>query len=226
MNRILVVEDEVKIQNIIKDYFEKEGFYITIASDGYEGWMTFEDGNFDLVILDVMMPEMDGWSVCKRIRKISDIPIIMLTARGEEDDKLMGFELRADDYVTKPFSPKVLVARAKMLLSRTQGTILNADNVLSEGGIEINKNQRKVTIDNAEIKLQPKEYDILVLFMDNVNQAFSRDVLLSRIWGGYEYGGDTRVVDTQIKKLRKSLGDRSHYIRTIFGVGYKFEVKD
>ncbi len=225
MNRILVVEDEVKIQNIIKDYFEKEGFYITIASDGYEGWMTFEDGNFDLVILDVMMPEMDGWSVCKRIRKISDIPIIMLTARGEEDDKLMGFELRADDYVTKPFSPKVLVARAKMLLSRTQGTILNADNVLSEGGIEINKNQRKVTIDNAEIKLQPKEYDILVLFMDNVNQAFSRDVLLSRIWG-YEYGGDTRVVDTQIKKLRKSLGDRSHYIRTIFGVGYKFEVKD
>lgn len=225
MNKILVIEDEVKIQNIIKDFFEQEGFQITIASDGYEGWMTFEDGNFDLVILDVMMPEMDGWSVCKRIRKISDVPIIMLTARGEEDDKLMGFELRADDYVTKPFSPKVLVARTKMLLSRTHGTVLGSDNILDAGTIQLNKAYRRVTIDDNEIKLQPKEYEILLLFMENIDHVFSRDQLLSKIWD-YEYGGDTRVVDTQIKKLRKSLGDRSHYIRTIFGVGYKFEVRD
>jgi len=225
MNKILVIEDEVKIQNIIKDFFEQEGFQITIASDGYEGWMTFEDGNFDLVILDVMMPEMDGWSVCKRIRKISDVPIIMLTARGEEDDKLMGFELRADDYVTKPFSPKVLVARAKMLLSRTHGTVLGSDNILDAGPIQLHKGYRRVTIDDNEIKLQPKEYEILLLFMENIDHVFSRDQLLSKIWD-YEYGGDTRVVDTQIKKLRKSLGDRSHYIRTIFGVGYKFEVRD
>jgi len=225
MQKILVVEDELKIQNIIKDFFEQEGFHVTIASDGYEGWMTFEEDTFDLVILDVMMPEMDGWSVCKRIRKISDVPIIMLTARSEEDDKLMGFELKADDYVTKPFSPKVLVARAKMLLSRTQGTVLGSENILNAGGIEINKGQRRVTIDDTEIKLQPKEYEILLLFMDNINQVFSRDQLLSKIWG-YEYGGDTRVVDTQIKKLRKSLNDRSHYICTVFGVGYKFEVRD
>jgi len=225
MNKILVIEDEVKIQNIIKDFFEQEGFQTTIASDGYEGWMTFEDGNFDLVILDVMMPEMDGWSVCKRIRKISDVPIIMLTARGEEDDKLMGFELRADDYVTKPFSPKVLVARAKMLLSRTHGTVLGSDNILDAGPIQLHKGYRRVTIDDNEIKLQPKEYEILLLFMENIDHVFSRDQLLSKIWD-YEYGGDTRVVDTQIKKLRKSLGDRSHYIRTIFGVGYKFEVRD
>ena len=225
MSKILVIEDELKIQNIIKDFFEQEGFQITIASDGYEGWMTFEDGNFDLVILDVMMPEMDGWSVCKRIRKISDVPIIMLTARGEEDDKLMGFELRADDYVTKPFSPKVLVARAKMLLSRTHGTVLGSDNILDAGPIQLHKGYRRVTIDDNEIKLQPKEYEILLLFMENIDHVFSRDQLLSKIWD-YEYGGDTRVVDTQIKKLRKSLGDRSHYIRTIFGVGYKFEVRD
>ena len=142
MNKILVIEDEVKIQNIIKDFFEQEGFQITIASDSYEGWMTFEENNFDLVILDVMMSEMDGWSVCKRIRKISGVPIIMLTARGEEDDKLMGFEVKADDYVTNPFSPKVLVARTKMLLSRIHCTVLGSDNILSAGGIEVHKRYR------------------------------------------------------------------------------------
>lgn len=225
MFKILVIEDEVKIQYIIQDFFEREGFDVTIAADGFEGWMTFEEGDFDLVILDVMLPEMDGWSVCKRIRKISDVPIIMLTARAEEDDKLMGFELRADEYVTKPFSPKVLVARAKMLLSRTHGTVMGLENKLSAGGIEVDSNQRLVTIDGEEIRLQPKEYEILLCFMENINHVFTRDQLLSKVWG-YEYGGDTRVVDTQIKKLRKSLKDRSHYVRTIFGVGYKFEVRD
>ena len=225
MNSILVIEDEVKIQEIIRDFFEEEGFSVTLAADGYEGWITFEEGNYDLVILDVMMPEMDGWSVCKRIRKISDVPVIMLTARGEEDDKLMGFELKADDYVTKPFSPKVLVARAKMLLNRTRGTIMAAENLIEAGGIRLNKAERKVTIDHTEIRLQPKEFEILTLFMENIRQVFTRDQLLTKIWG-YEYGGDTRVVDTQIKKLRKSLGDRSHYIQTVFGVGYKFEVRD
>lgn len=225
MNNILVIEDELKIQQLIHDFFKEEGFQVTLASDGYEGWVTFEEGSFDLVILDIMMPEMDGWSVCKRIRKISDVPIIMLTARGEEDDKLMGFELKADDYVTKPFSPKVLVARARMLLNRVQGTVLEGEGVLEAGGISIHKAHRKVTIDGDDIALQPKEFDILVYFMENIDHVFSRDQLLSKIWG-YEYGGDTRVVDTQIKKLRKILGDRSHYIRTIFGVGYKFEVRD
>jgi len=225
MNNILVIEDEVKIQQIILDFFQQEGFNVTIASDGYEGWITFEEGDFDLVILDIMLPEMDGWSVCKRIRKISDIPVIMLTARGEEDDKLMGFELRADDYVTKPFSPKVLVARAKMLLNRVQGTVLQGEGVLEAGGICVHKTQRKVTIDKKDIQLQPKEFEILVYFMENLDHVFTREQLLSKVWG-YEYGGDTRVVDTQIKKLRKDLGDRSHYIRTIFGVGYKFEVRD
>ncbi len=225
MHNILVIEDEIKIQQIISDFFKQEGFNVTLASDGYEGWLTFEEGHFDLVILDIMMPEMDGWSVCKRIRKISDVPVIMLTARGEEDDKLMGFELRADDYVTKPFSPKVLVARAKMLLSRAKGTVLEDEGTLEAGGITVHKSQRSVRIDGKEVTLQPKEFDILVYFMENINHVFSRDQLLSKIWG-YEYGGDTRVVDTQIKKLRKILGDRSHYIRTIFGVGYKFEVRD
>ncbi len=225
MHNILVIEDEIKIQQIISDFFKQEGFNVTLASDGYEGWLTFEEGHFDLVILDIMMPEMDGWSVCKRIRKISDVPVIMLTARGEEDDKLMGFELRADDYVTKPFSPKVLVARAKMLLSRAKGTVLEDEGTLEAGGISVHKSQRSVRIDGKEVTLQPKEFDILVYFMENINHVFSRDQLLSKIWG-YEYGGDTRVVDTQIKKLRKILGDRSHYIRTIFGVGYKFEVRD
>ncbi len=225
MHNILVIEDEIKIQQIISDFFKQEGFNVTLASDGYEGWLTFEEGHFDLVILDIMMPEMDGWSVCKRIRKISDVPVIMLTARGEEDDKLMGFELRADDYVTKPFSPKVLVARAKMLLSRAKGTVLENEGTLEAGGISVHKSQRSVRIDGKEVTLQPKEFDILVYFMENINHVFSRDQLLSKIWG-YEYGGDTRVVDTQIKKLRKILGDRSHYIRTIFGVGYKFEVRD
>ena len=225
MNNILVIEDELKIQQIILDFFTQEGFNVTLASDGYEGWMTFEDGNFDLVILDIMMPEMDGWSVCKRIRKISDVPIIMLTARGEEDDKLMGFELRADDYVTKPFSPKVLVARARMLLSRVHGSVRTESGILEAGGIVLNKPQRKVTIDSKEVELQPKEFEILTYFMENLDHVFSREQLLSKVWG-YEYGGDTRVVDTQIKKLRKILGDRSHYIRTIFGVGYKFEVRD
>lgn len=225
MFKILVIEDEIKIQSIIRDFFQDEGYDVTVASDGYEGWMTFEEGHFHLVILDIMLPEMDGWSVCKRIRKISDVPVIMLTARGEEEDKLMGFELKADDYVTKPFSPKVLIARAKMLLSRTYGTVLSGNDVLSAGGIEVFKSQRKVTVDGSETKLQPKVYEILTYFMENTNHVFSREQLLSKIWG-YEYGGDARVVDTQIKKLRKSLGDRSHYIRTVFGVGYKFEVRD
>ena len=225
MNHILVIEDEAKIQQIISDYFKLEGFNVTLASDGYEGWSLFEEGNFDLVILDVMMPEMDGWSVCKRIRKISDVPIIMLTARSEEDDKLMGFELKADEYVTKPFSPKVLVARAKMLLKRAHGTVLQGEGVLEAGAVKVFKTQYRTLIDGVEIQLQPKEFDILVYFMENKDHVFTREQLLSKIWG-YEYGGDTRVVDTQIKKLRKNLGDYAYYIRTIFGVGYKFEVKE
>ncbi len=203
MNHILVIEDETKIQQIIADYFKLEGFNVTLASDGYEGWSLFEEGNFDLVILDVMMPEMDGWSVCKRIRKISDVPIIMLTARSEEDDKLMGFELKADEYVTKPFSPKVLVARAKMLLKRAHGTVLQGEGVLEAGAVKVYKTQYRTLIDGKEIQLQPKEFDILVYFMETKIMFFTRAIAF-KIWG-YEYGGDTRVVDTQIKKLRKTL---------------------
>lgn len=220
MNKILLIEDELNIQKVIKDYFEAEGFSVDLASDGYEGLYKFKEESYDLIILDVMMPEIDGFSVCKRIRKESDIPIIMLTARSEDEDKLYGFELRVDEYVTKPFSPKVLVARAKMLLARTHGKVLEDSNTIEFEGIDVNKSMRQVSIESLEIELSPKEYDLLVYFLESGGAVLGREQILKNVWG-YDYFGDVRAVDTHVKKLRKKLGDRSYVIKTIFSVGYK-----
>ena len=229
MNKtILVIEDEVKIQQVIKDYFTMEGYKIICASNGLEGLEEYELCHPDLVILDVMLPGMDGWSVLKRIRKNSDIPVIMLTARADDDDKIMGFELKADEYVTKPFSPRVLVARAKMLLMRVEGTIVaskkNDTDELEYNGIQVQGMTREVYVNGESIELSKKEYDILTLFMKNPGIVLTRQAILDEVWG-YDYFGDERVVDTHVKKLRKKLSDRAYSLKTIFGVGYKFEVK-
>lgn len=223
---ILIVEDEIKIQNVIKDYFSLEGYTVICASNGLDGLHLFESSSPDLVILDVMLPEMDGWSILRRIRKHSDIPVIMVTARSEDDDKLLGYELRADAYVTKPFSPKVLVAKAKTLMMRVEGTIIqNASKVdtYDLSGIVLCVNSREVTVDGIPISLSKKEFDILEYFMKNPERVLTRQAILDEIWG-YDYFGDERVVDTHIKKLRKKLLSRAYALRTIFGIGYKFEV--
>ena len=222
---VLVIEDEHNIRKIISDYFRAEGFQIIEASNGKEGIEKFEEEKVDLIILDIMMPELDGWTVCRRIRKKSDVPIIILTARTEEDDELMGFELKADDYVKKPFSPGILVARAKVLLNRTRGTILEDKDTITKAGLEVNKLERKVKVNGKEIELTPKEFDILWYLMEHSEMVLSREKILNAIWG-YDYFGDIRVVDNHIKKLRKALGDKAYLIRTVFGVGYKFEVKE
>ncbi len=224
MKKILIIEDEVKILDIIYDYFSKEGFEVIRACDGIKGLETFETTSVDLIILDVMLPRLNGWTVCKRIRKNSTVPIIMLTARNHEEDILMGFELKADEYVTKPFSPAVLIARAKMLLKRTEGTILSDSNVLEKDGLKINLDSHSVFIDDSEIKLSPKEYDLLVYFIKNSGIALSRDSILNAVWG-FDYFGNTRVVDTHVKKLRKVMEHKAYMIQTIFGTGYKFEVE-
>lgn len=221
---VLVIEDEHNIRKIISDYFRAEGFQIIEACNGKEGIEKFEEEKIHLIVLDIMMPELDGWSVCRRIRKKSDVPIIILTARTEEDDELMGFELKADDYVKKPFSPGVLVARAKVLLNRTRGTILEDKDIITKAGLEVNKLERKVKVDGKDIELTPKEFDILGYLMEHSEMVLSREKILNAIWG-YDYFGDIRVVDNHIKKLRKALGDKAYLIRTVFGVGYKFEVK-
>jgi len=220
---VLVIEDEYNIRKIVCDYFRAEGFDVIQACNGKEGIERFEDEKIDLIILDIMMPELDGWTVCRRIRKKSDVPIIILTARTEEDDELMGFELKADDYVKKPFSPGILVARAKVLLNRTAGTIL--EDKIIKAGVEVNKSERKVKVHEKNIELTPKEFEILAYLMENSEMVFSREKILEAVWG-YDYFGDIRVVDNHIKKLRKALGDKSYLIRTVFGVGYKFEVKE
>ncbi|WBW99265.1 response regulator transcription factor [Oceanirhabdus sp. W0125-5] len=224
MQKILIIEDEVKILDILYDYFTKEGYEVIRACDGIKGIEAFESNSVDLVILDVMMPKLDGWSVCKRIRKKSAVPIIMLTARNDEEDMLMGFDLKADEYVTKPFSPAVLIARVKMLLKRTEGTVLSESNVLERDGLRINLDSHNVYIDNSEIKLSPKEYDLLVYFIKNSGIALSRDSILNAVWG-FDYFGNTRVVDTHVKKLRKAMEHKAYMIQTVFGIGYKFEVE-
>lgn len=224
MNRkILIVEDEDRMREIILDYFRASGFEVFEAADGKEALEVFEEISIDLIILDIMMPELDGWSVCRRIRKESSVPIIMLTARADEDDKLMGFELGADEYVLKPFSPKVLVARAINLLKRVDGSLGNDIKSTSLLGLDINKSAHVVKVDGAIIDLSPKEFELLVYMSDNKGVVLSRERILDNVWG-YDYFGDLRVVDTHIKKLRKKLGSKSKYIHTIIRTGYKFEV--
>lgn len=220
--KILIIEDENGIRKVIRDFLSAEGFEIIEASDGQEGIDKFMEDEYDLVILDIMMPILDGWSVCRRIRKKSDVPIIILTARGDEDDELLGFELKADDYVKKPFSPAVLVARVKKHLT-WENEAQDSDNIV-KGDLEINILSREVFIENVKIELTLKSFDILWYLVSNEGIVISREKILDNIWG-IDYFGDTRVVDNHIKKLRKAMQDKSFYIRTVFGVGYKFEVK-
>jgi DNA-binding response OmpR family regulator len=222
---VLLVEDEEKIRRILKDIFTEAGFHVIEAENGRIGLDIFNEMPIDLIILDIMLPQLDGWSVCRKIRKTSDIPIIILTARSDEDDKLMGFELGADEYVTKPFSPLVLVARAQRLLERVSGSTLKANDILKEGAIEINKRAYIVKINNEEIPFTPKEYEILIYLIENKGTVLTRDVLINSIWG-YDYYGDDRIVDAHIKKIRKKMGLFSEYIHTVLRVGYKFEVKE
>ncbi|QZY55822.1 response regulator transcription factor [Crassaminicella profunda] len=222
---ILVIEDEKNIRKIIVDYFKSENYIVIEACDGKEGIEKFEKEQVDLIILDIMMPKLDGWAVCRRIRKKSQVPIIMLTARTEEDDELMGFELKADDYVKKPFSPAVLVARAKLLLNRKKDVLKEKEDIIKKHGLKVDRLSREVYKDEKRIELTPKEFDILYYLMENEGLVFSRDQILNHVWG-YDFLGDTRTVDNHIKKLRKALKDKSYFIRTVFGVGYKFEVKE
>ena len=221
--RVLIVEDEEKMRDLMKIAFKKENFETLEAVDGKQGLNMFKSSNVDIVVLDVMLPEIDGWTVCREIRRSSNVPIILLTARGEEFDKLFGFELGADDYIVKPFSPKELIARIKALLRRADNR--NNDNAhnLQLGEIVINRLSREVTIDNQLVNLTNKEYELLYFLATNPKIVFNREQLLLKVWG-YEQYGDPRTVDTHIKKLREKLGPYSNYISTIWGVGYKLEV--
>lgn len=221
MNKqVLIVEDEVLMREVIRDYFENDGYDVFETGDGLEAIEMTEERDFDLILLDVMLPGVDGFSVCRRIRRDKATPIIMITARSEESDKLTGYEYGADDYVTKPFSPRVLVAKAAALIRRCEGSV--CDDVVSSAGIVINQNSHTVECDGQQIELTPKEYDLLLYFIMNKGRVLSRDLLLSKIWG-YDYFGDLRTVDTHVKKLRAKLGDKSVHIKTLIKAGYKFE---
>ncbi|MDR1247088.1 MAG: response regulator transcription factor [Clostridiales Family XIII bacterium] len=222
MYKILVVDDETKIREVIREYAEFGGYGVSEAVDGMTAVAKCKEEDFDLVIMDVMMPKLDGFSACKEIRKLKDIPVIMLSARGEEYDKLFGFELGADDYVVKPFSPKELMARVNAVLTRRGGAAAQAD-ILSFDGLEINIPARAVTVDGQKAELTPKEYELLFYLVQHKNIAMSRDKLLSDIWG-YDFFGDDRTIDTHVKNLRNNLGPYRNRIVTLRGVGYKFEV--
>ncbi|MFA9397781.1 MAG: response regulator transcription factor [Clostridiaceae bacterium] len=221
---ILIVDDEMRMRKLISDYFKREGFNIYEAENGLDALEKFKKYVFDLIILDIMMPYMDGYDVCKEIRKTSNVPIIFLTAKGEEDDKLLGYALDADDYVTKPFSPKVLVAKSKAILKRD--TIPNKNRtLLDRGGISIDTASHRVFVEKNEVNLSPKEYQILLYFIKNEDIVLSREKLLDSLWG-YDYDGDLRTVDTHVKRLREKLGNFSNLIATVRGSGYRFEVKN
>jgi DNA-binding response OmpR family regulator len=221
--RVLLIEDEEKMRELIKIAFRKENFILIEAVDGRQGLNLFKTNEADIVILDIMLPEIDGWTVCREIRRTSNIPIILLTARGEEFDKLFGFELGADDYLVKPFSPKELTARVKALLRRSEVKSSEAVTNLEFGDIVIDKLSREVTVNKQRINLTNKEYELLHFLASNPKIVFTREQLILKVWG-YEQYSDPRTVDTHIKKLRDKLGDCSSYISTIWGVGYKFEV--
>ncbi len=217
---ILIVDDETLIRNVIKEYSKSEGYSIFEASDGIEAIEMVKNNNIDLVVLDVMMPNLDGFSACKEIKKIKSIPVIILSARKEEYDKLAGFELGIDDYMTKPFSPKELMARIKAVSKRN--TVADE---FTYKTLVINYAGHTVSVDNKELKLTPKEYEILCYLVQNKNIAVSRETILSKLWG-YSFFGDDRTVDTHIKKLRNNLGKYRDLITTVRGMGYKFEIRD
>ena len=221
--KILVVDDEARMRKLVKDFLSVKGFTVLEASNGEEAVdLFFEQKDIALIILDVMMPKMDGWETCRTIRKYSQVPIIMLTARSEERDELQGFDLGVDEYISKPFSPKILVARVEAILRRTQGSG-NADEI-SAGGIVVDKAAHTVMSDGSPVDLSFKEFELLTYFMENQGIALSREKILNNVWN-YDYFGDARTIDTHVKKLRSKLGDKGEYIKTIWGMGYKFEVE-
>lgn len=225
MKKLLVVDDEDKIREVIKEYAEFSGYEVTEAADGMSAIGLCKLNDYDLIIMDVMMPKLDGFSSVKEIKKVKDIPVIMLSARGEEYDKLFGFELGIDDYVVKPFSPKELMARVNAVLQRKSGSENNSAQVMKFDGLEVNFAARTITVDGERVNLTPKEYDLLFYLIQNKNIALSRDKLLSDIWG-YDFFGDDRTIDTHIKNLRNNLGPYRNFIVTLRGVGYKFEYDD
>ena len=221
--KILVVDDESRMRKLVKDFLVRQGYTVLEAADGMEAMDYFyEDKDIALVILDVMMPKMDGWQVCREIRMHSKVPIIMLTARSEEGDELQGFDLGVDEYISKPFSPKILVARVEAILRRTQGSG-NTDEI-SAGGIVVDKAAHTVMSDGSPVDLSFKEFELLTYFIENQGIALSREKILNNVWN-YDYFGDARTIDTHVKKLRSKLGDKGEYIKTIWGMGYKFEVE-
>ena len=220
--KILVVDDESRMRKLVRDFLVKQNFDVLEAGDGEEAVdIFFKEKDIALIILDVMMPKMDGWQVCREIRKYSKVPIIMLTAKGDERDELQGFDLGVDEYITKPFSPKILVARVEAILRRSN--LLTNDDVISAGGIELDKAAHQVKIDGQEIELSYKEFELLTYFLENEGIALSREKILNSVWN-YDYFGDARTIDTHVKKLRSKLGEKGEMIKTIWGMGYKFEV--
>ena len=219
--KILVVDDEGRMRKLVKDFLTIKGYQVIEAGDGEEAVeIFFQQKDIALILLDVMMPKMDGWEVLKTIRLHSKVPIIMLTARGEERDELQGFDLGVDEYISKPFSPKILVARVEAILRRSNHVV---GEVMNVGGIEINKAAHQVTIDGKPIELSYKEFELLTYFVENQGIALSREKILNNVWN-YDYFGDARTIDTHVKKLRSKLGEKGDYIKTIWGMGYKFEV--
>lgn len=220
--KILVVDDEARMRKLVKDFLQVKGFSVVEAANGEEAVDTFfAQKDIALILLDVMMPKMDGWEVCKAIRQYSQVPIIMLTARSEERDELQGFSLGVDEYISKPFSPKILVARVEAILRRSK---VVSSNVTDVGGICINKAAHQVTIDGEPVDLSYKEFELLTYFVENQGLALSREKILNNVWN-YDYFGDARTIDTHVKKLRSKLGSKGDYIKTIWGMGYKFEVE-
>lgn len=222
--KILVVDDESRMRKLVKDFLTKKNFQVLEAGNGEEAMDIFyEEKDIALITLDVMMPKMDGWEVCREIRKNSKVPIIMLTARSDERDELLGFDLGVDEYISKPFSPKILVARVEAILRRTGQN--NPEDVISAGGIVIDKAAHLATVDGKPMELSFKEFELLTYFLENQGIALSREKILNSVWN-YDYFGDARTIDTHVKKLRSKMGDKGEYIKTVWGMGYKFEVDE
>ena len=219
--KILVVDDEARMRKLVNDFLTKAGYHVLEAADGEEALQVFYDNkDIALILLDVMMPKMDGWDVCREIRMDSKVPIVMLTARSDEMDELLGFKLGVDEYISKPFSPKILVARVEALLRRAKN--VNEKEIIEVGGILLDKSAHIVTVDGEEVELSYKEFELLAYFLENKGVALPREKILNHVWN-YDYFGDARTIDTHVKKLRSKLGNKGDYIKTIWGLGYKFE---
>ncbi len=225
--KILVVDDETRLRKLVRDFLTREGYEVFEAGDGLEALDVFRrETDLKLIILDIMMPKMDGYEVLKKIRESSKIPVIMLTAKASEEDELQGFNLGVDEYIAKPFSPKILVARVEAVIRRSDmSSESDSQNLLEAGGIVIDQGAHRVTVDGKEVILSVKEFELLTYFIQNQDLALSRDTILNNVWN-YDYFGDARTIDTHVKKLRSKLGSKGNYIKTIWGMGYKFDTKE